>query len=114
MAGVGLLAGCGIPFGSPAQPARLHRIGYLSMGTLKSSAPSLEAFGHGLRELGYVEGRTYAIEARYGEGREERYPELAAELVRLEVDVIVNLRTAQALGLMMPQSVLAQATEVIQ
>jgi putative ABC transport system substrate-binding protein len=87
---LGLLAGCGIPLGPAAQPARLRRIGYLQASTAASQAPNFEAFGQGLRELGYVEGRDVAFEPRYADARPERLPELAAELVRLEVDVILT------------------------
>jgi len=56
---------------------------------LEFFAPHLEAFRQGLRELGYVEGQNLVIEYRYAEGSEERLRDLAAELVRLQVDVIV-------------------------
>jgi len=88
LVGLGLLAGCGIPFGPAAQPARPHRIGFLASGG--EVADHLAAFRQGLRELGYVEGQDVAIELRNAEGTEERYAELAAELVRLDVDVIVT------------------------
>ena len=54
-----------------------------------SSITSLEAFRQGLRDLGYVEGQNLVMESRYAEGSVERLPDLAAELVRLQVDVIV-------------------------
>src|SRR5580765_1755863 len=69
------------------QPTKVPRIGFLS-GT--STNPRREAFGRGLRELGYVEGKNIVIEWRYAEGKFNRLPELAAELVRLKVDVIVT------------------------
>jgi len=70
-----------------AQPTKVYRIGYLSPG----APPQADGdwFAQGLRELGYVEGRTVVIERRYAQGRLERLPEFAAELVRLPVDVIV-------------------------
>src|SRR6185436_2495602 len=72
------------------QPARILRIGILS-GTFASSNPArVEAFRRRLRELGYVEGKNIATEYRYAEGKLERLPDLAAELVRLKVDVIVT------------------------
>ena len=55
-------------------------------------ADRIEAFRQGLRELGYVEGKNIVIEWRYGEGKPERVTELAAELVRLKVDLIVTWR----------------------
>src|SRR6266702_4035417 len=69
------------------QPKKVPRIGFLS-GT--SSNPRREAFSQGLRELGYVEGKNVLIEWRYAEEKFNRLPELAAELVRLKVDVIVT------------------------
>ncbi len=72
------------------QPAKVPRIGFLTSSSPTDLAGRLEAFRQGLRELGYVEGQTIAIEYRFGEGRPERLPALAAELVRLEVDVIVT------------------------
>src|SRR5262245_1977481 len=67
------------------QPKKIPRIGYL---TGVGSAPS-KAFLQGLRDLGYIEGKNILIEFRTTEGKSERWPELAAELVRLKVDVIV-------------------------
>ena len=68
------------------QPTKVVRIGFLSPGYEPS--PVSEAFVGGLRELGYIEGRNIAIEYRHGEGKFDRLPELAAEVVRLKVDVI--------------------------
>jgi putative tryptophan/tyrosine transport system substrate-binding protein len=71
------------------QSKKVPRIGILS--PLSSSADDLlDAFRQGLRELGYVEGRNIVIEYRSAEGRNDRLPELAAELVRLKVDVLVT------------------------
>ena len=78
-----------------AQQAKsVPRIGYLSrdLHPADSRAPSprnLEAFRQGLRELGYIEGKNIIIEYRYSDGRNERLPALAEELVRLKVDIIV-------------------------
>ena len=73
------------------QPGKVPRIGYLSGGNSSSDNSALnEAFRQGLRELGYVEGKNVAIEWRYAEGKLDRVPALAAELVRLKVDVIVT------------------------
>ncbi len=69
------------------QPAKVHRIGFLR-GT-SPQASWFEAFRQGLRELGYIEGQNIAIEQRYAHGVLDRLPGLAAELVRLKVDVIV-------------------------
>src|SRR5262245_28540644 len=78
------------PLVAEAQPAGpVYRIGLLSPATADSASPLLAAFRQGLRELGDVEGQHVALERRYAEGRPERLPGLAAELVRLKVDVIV-------------------------
>ena len=69
------------------QPAKIPRIGILRSGSPPD--PFVEAFRQGLRELGYVEGRNISIEYRWAKGRNERLPDLAADLVRLKVDIIV-------------------------
>jgi ABC-type uncharacterized transport system substrate-binding protein len=72
------------------QPTKIPRIGYLSGGFPSSGAPRTDALRLGLRELGYVEGKNILIEYRHGEGKLDRLSALAAELVRLKVDVIVT------------------------
>jgi len=72
------------------QPTKFHQIGYLSTDSPFTIAARIEAFRQGLRELGYVEGKTIGIEWRYAEGKADRLPGLAAELVRHKVDVIVT------------------------
>ena len=72
---------------SAQQPTKVARIGYLGGTSLPARAA---AFQQGLRKLGYVEGKNIVIEHRYAEGRVDRYPALAAELVRLKADVIVS------------------------
>ena len=73
-----------------AQPApKIAKIGVLSANPPANVAYLVEAFRQGLRELGQVEGKTFVLEARYAEGKSERLPELARELVGLKVDVIV-------------------------
>jgi putative ABC transport system substrate-binding protein len=96
------VTGLGLLLASPvvahAQPVgKLPRVGYLFYG---SPGPSreIDAFRQGLRELGYIEGQSIALEYRFASGQVERYPELAAELVRLKVDVIVAPATPQALA----------------
>ena len=80
-----------VPLAAEAQaPAKVPRIGFLTSLSPAESAISLESFRQGLRELGYVEGKTIATEFRFAERRPERLPALAAELVRLKVDVIVT------------------------
>jgi len=79
-----------LPRSGAAQPAaRIARIGFLSPFSASVAAPWHRAFQQGLRELGWVEGENIAIEYRYAGGNNERLPDLAADLVRLKVDVIV-------------------------
>src|SRR5437899_11676919 len=74
-----------------AQPStRVYRVGFLLGATRQSVASLFNAFHEGMRELGYIEGRNVVYEQRYAEGRMERLPELAAELVRVRPDVIVT------------------------
>ena len=82
------------PLAAEAQPAKVARIGYLSPLSASADSTHSEAFRHGLRDLGYVEGQNAVIEARYADGNFERLPDLAAEIVRLKVDVIVAAPTA--------------------
>jgi putative ABC transport system substrate-binding protein len=72
------------------QPMRVFRIGYLNNSSPSVTAARIEAFRRGLRELGYVEGKNIIIEWRSAEGKTDRLPALAAELVRLKVDIIVS------------------------
>jgi putative ABC transport system substrate-binding protein len=72
------------------QPTKIPRIGFLITSSPAVIAPRLDAFRQGLRELGYVEGKNIVIERRHAEGKLDRLPALAAELVRLNVDVIVT------------------------
>jgi putative ABC transport system substrate-binding protein len=84
------------PLATEAQQAgKVPRIGYLSMLSYSDStlAPLRAAFWEGLREHGYIEGQTITIERRFADGSRERLPDLAAELVRLKVDVIVTETT---------------------
>src|SRR2546430_1152128 len=103
-----LLGGAAVawPLAAWAQQAtKLSTIGYLGLGTLATESQRMAAFVQRLRELGWIEGRTVAIEYRWAEGRVERYGEIAAEFVRLKVDVIVTVGTAAAAA--------KQATSVI-
>jgi putative ABC transport system substrate-binding protein len=76
------------------QPLKLPTIGVLGAGTPSGWTHWVAAFVQRLRELGWVEGRTVAMEVRWAEGRPERYTEIAAEFVRLKVDVIVTVGSA--------------------
>jgi len=71
------------------QPKKVPQIGYISTLDPASESSRSEAIRLALRELGYIEGQNIAIEYRYAEGKRDRYSELAAELVRLKVDIIV-------------------------
>ncbi len=72
------------------QPAKIPRIGLLGATDLSTNSARIQAFRQGLRELGYVEGKSIIIEYRWAEGKSERLPNLAAELVRSKVDIIVT------------------------
>jgi len=73
------------------QAGKVRRVGFLGDGPrAERAAISIEPFRDGLRELGYIEGQNVVIEERWSEGRSERLPGLATELVRLKVDVIVT------------------------
>ena len=77
------------PSSGAQQPGKLPRVGFLGATTSAATIHLVEAFRQGLRALGYVEGQNIAIEYRFAEGRLDRLPDLASELVRLKVDVIV-------------------------
>jgi len=79
------------------QPGKVQRIGYLSLASDTGSARDyFAAFRDGLRALGYVDGKNIVIEPRHADGRRERLPELAGELIRLKVDVLVTFGSAAA------------------
>ena len=88
------------PLGVEAQQpaAKVYRIGILETTSQTLNAANVEAFKLGLKELGYDEGRNLAIEYRSADGRAERFPDLASELVRLNVDLIVTRGTPAALA----------------
>ena len=79
-----------VPPAQAQQAAKVPRIGFQMDATPSAIATRIEGFRRGLSELGYVEGKTIIIEWRFAEGKVERRAELAAELVRLKVDVIVS------------------------
>jgi putative tryptophan/tyrosine transport system substrate-binding protein len=95
------------PLAAPAQqPARLPTIGFMGTSTPAAQGHMVAALVQRLRELGWIEGRTIAIEYRWAEGRNERYSEIAAEFVRLKVDAILTQGTQAA-------TAAKQATSVI-
>src|SRR5260370_12742433 len=78
------------PVGAAAeQTGKVYRIGMLEVSSAVLNAANLDAFRQGLRELGYVEGQNLIIEYRSSDGRAERFAQLATELIRLKVDLIV-------------------------
>jgi putative ABC transport system substrate-binding protein len=106
---IALLGGAGVAWSLEArsqQPAKLPTIGFLVAGAPSHHGQWVAAFVQGLRELGWIEGQTVAIEFRWAEGRTERYVEIAREFVQLKVDVIVTSATP-------PSVAIKQATSVI-
>src|SRR4051794_2042763 len=86
------------PLAARAQQAgKLPTIGFLGANTPSSQSQWTAAFVQRLRDLGWIEGRTVAIEYRWAEGRSERLAEIAAEFVRLKVDIVVTWGTIPAL-----------------
>jgi ABC-type uncharacterized transport system substrate-binding protein len=104
---VGGAAATAWPLPALAQdPRKLRSIGYMGSTTPSAQSPWTTPFLRGLNELGWIEGRNVAIEYRWGEGRNDRFSEIAAEFVRLKVDVIVTYSAAPVLAA-------KQATSVI-
>ena len=87
-------AAAALPLAAHAQPAKVPTIGFLGASTSSAWSPWTAAFVQRLRELGWIEGRTAAIEYRWAEGHTERFGEITAEFVRLKVDVIVTGESA--------------------
>ena len=86
-----LLTVASVHLAEAQQPTKIPRIGVLAAATPATAAHLIEAFKQGLHEHGYVEGQNVALELRFGDGKAEQFPILAAELVRLKVDVILAL-----------------------
>ena len=90
---VALLVGltlASVRFADAQQQAKVPRVGLLVNGSASNFATRIDAFRQGLRDLRYVEGKNIVIEYRYSEGKMDRLPDLAAELVRLKVNLIVT------------------------
>ena len=103
--------------GEAQQTGKVRRIGYLTAASPSANAARIEALRQGMRELGYVEDKNIVIEWRFGERKEDRLPALAAELVRLKVDVIVtggpiSTRRAKEATVLIP-IVMAQDTDPV-
>src|SRR5262249_21207162 len=105
------------PLAARAQGGKVWRIGLLSGASREGGSANYDALLQGMRELGYAEGRDFILEARFAGGRYERFPELAAELVRLDVDVLVTgtaaaIRTLQRATTTVP-IILAYSTDPV-
>jgi putative ABC transport system substrate-binding protein len=87
-----------VPAGEAQPSPKTARVGYLEFGSAAPGTPLLEAFRQGLREYGWIDGRNMVIEVRYAEGRHDRLPGFAADLVRLKVDIIFASTTPAALA----------------
>ena len=83
------LCSLGFAFRLAQQPKKIPRIGYLAPGSLSSESTRIEVFRQALRELGYLEGKDIVTEYRFAEGKVDRLPDLAVELVGMKLDVIV-------------------------
>ena len=88
----------GLSAAEAQQPKKIPRVGYLAAASPSADAPRLEAFRQGLRELGYVEGQNIIVDYRYEDREFERLSNLAAELIRLQIDVLVTVTTNAALA----------------
>jgi putative ABC transport system substrate-binding protein len=88
------------------EQAKSPTIGFLGSATASTESEWVAAFAQRLRELGWIDGRDVAIEYRWSDGRNERYAEIAAEFVRLKVEVIVTQGTAPSLAAMHATSVI--------
>jgi putative ABC transport system substrate-binding protein len=86
------------PLAARAQQGKVRRIGFLETIAEAQNAPNMDAFRQGMREHHYIEGQNFVIEYRSADGRSERYPALAAELVRLNVDLILTRATPAAIA----------------
>lgn len=80
------------------QPGKISRVGVLNAGSPTSISGRVDSFRQGLRELGYIEGKNIFIEIRYAEAKQDRLFDLATELVKLKVDVIVTATTPAVLA----------------
>jgi putative tryptophan/tyrosine transport system substrate-binding protein len=88
------------PAAEAQETGKVHRIGYLDASTASGMAVLLEAFRQELSKLGWIEGKNITMEYRFAEQKNERLPELAADLVRLKVDLIVVPGVQSALAAM--------------
>jgi putative ABC transport system substrate-binding protein len=94
----GLLCAFAFSFAVCAQSGKVYRIGVLEIAPASANRANMDALMRGLREAGYVEGQNIVIDYRSADGRPERFPELAADLVRAKPDIIVTRGTSAALA----------------
>ena len=99
--------------GAAQQPGKMWRIGLLSTGPISNTQPLFNVFQEQLRELGYVDGQNVSIESRAADGNNERLPGLAAELVKLKVDVLLTTGTPAAVAAKRATSVIPIVTAVV-
>jgi putative ABC transport system substrate-binding protein len=98
LAGTAGFLGLGPEAAAAQQPKKIPRIGFLTLNSVAAVATRLAAFQRGLRDLGYVEGKNIAIEYRYADGKLDQLAPLLAELIRLNVDIIVTHSTETVLA----------------
>src|SRR3979409_1143757 len=113
---IALLGGAAVSWTLAAradQAAQVADIGFLGASTPAAQAHMVAALVQRLRELGWIEGRTIAIEYRWAEGRDERYNEIAAEFVRLKVDAILTQGTQAAMAAKQATSVIPIVAAVV-
>ena len=110
-----LLGGAAVtwPLAARAQPTKLPTVGFLGVSTPAAQGHMVAALVQRLREFGWIEGRTIAIEYRWAEGHDERYSEIAAEFVRLRVDAILAQGTQAAMAAKQATSVIPIVATVI-
>ena len=103
------------PRATGAQPlGKVRRIGYLDAASASTNQELNDAFRDQMRQLGYVEGKNLVIEYRWADGQYDRLADLAADLVRLRVEVIVTVGDPGTLGFTIPASLLQRADQVIE